>query len=180
MPQLKCFSKNHILRATGAGSSIWHQYMASSEDLTLVRISTSPDVVGLLTYHNHSILLYDERCSSKPDEKCSFRLCSRPHPLQRDLSRMYVAASPQYHIPSFPPVLLIASSSACCCTDTETAIYHDTITNMVSADILKPLHPFRGIGNVRDIAGAAMFLASEDASWVTGVCLPVDGGFTAR
>ena len=32
-----------------------------------------------------------------------------------------------------------------------------------------------------DVARAAVFLASEaDAGWITGVALPVDGGFTAR
>ena len=31
-----------------------------------------------------------------------------------------------------------------------------------------------------EIASAAAFLASDDASWVTGVALPVDGGFLAR
>jgi meso-butanediol dehydrogenase/(S,S)-butanediol dehydrogenase/diacetyl reductase len=30
------------------------------------------------------------------------------------------------------------------------------------------------------VAGAAAFLASDDASWVTGVALPVDGGFLAQ
>ena len=42
------------------------------------------------------------------------------------------------------------------------------------------IHPLKGIGMPRDIARAALFLASEDASWVTGVLLPVDGGFTAQ
>ena len=31
-----------------------------------------------------------------------------------------------------------------------------------------------------EVASAAAFLASDDASWVTGVALPVDGGFLAR
>jgi NAD(P)-dependent dehydrogenase (short-subunit alcohol dehydrogenase family) len=30
------------------------------------------------------------------------------------------------------------------------------------------------------VAGAAYFLASDDAAWVTGIALPVDGGYTAR
>ncbi|KAI4849014.1 NAD(P)-binding protein [Aureobasidium sp. EXF-8845] len=42
------------------------------------------------------------------------------------------------------------------------------------------LHPFRGLGIPDDIARAAVFLASEDSSWITGVALPVDGGYTAR
>lgn len=41
-------------------------------------------------------------------------------------------------------------------------------------------HPFRGLGEPEDIAKAAVFLASDDASWITGVPLAVDGGFTAQ
>lgn len=40
-------------------------------------------------------------------------------------------------------------------------------------------HPFRGLGTPQDIARAALFLASEDASWVTGIGLTVDGGYTS-
>ena len=40
-------------------------------------------------------------------------------------------------------------------------------------------HPFRGLGTPQDIARAAVFLASEDAGWVTGIGLPVDGGYTS-
>jgi len=40
------------------------------------------------------------------------------------------------------------------------------------------LHPFRGLGKPQDIANAAVFLASEENTWITGVCLPVDGGYT--
>lgn len=40
-------------------------------------------------------------------------------------------------------------------------------------------YPLERLGKPEDIAGAAFYLASDDASWVTGVALPVDGGFTA-
>ena len=35
------------------------------------------------------------------------------------------------------------------------------------------------IGRPEDIAAAILYLASDDASFVTGVALPVDGGYTA-
>ena len=43
---------------------------------------------------------------------------------------------------------------------------------------LVALHPMGRLGLAEDIAGAAFFLASDDAAWVTGVALPVDGGYT--
>jgi len=36
------------------------------------------------------------------------------------------------------------------------------------------------LGNPEDMAGAAVFFGSDDSSWVTGVILPIDGGFTAQ
>lgn len=43
-------------------------------------------------------------------------------------------------------------------------------------------HPLGGggLGDVRDVARAAVFLAGDDARWVTGVGLPVDGGYLLR
>ena len=38
----------------------------------------------------------------------------------------------------------------------------------------------RKMGTAWDIANAALFLASDEASFITGVALPVDGGQSAR
>ncbi|MBV9538709.1 MAG: SDR family oxidoreductase [Acidisphaera sp.] len=38
--------------------------------------------------------------------------------------------------------------------------------------------PMRRMGDAWDVARAAVFLASDDASYITGVCLPVDGGLS--
>jgi NAD(P)-dependent dehydrogenase (short-subunit alcohol dehydrogenase family) len=39
-------------------------------------------------------------------------------------------------------------------------------------------HPIGRLGRPIDVADAFVYLASEDAAWVTGVALVVDGGFT--
>jgi NAD(P)-dependent dehydrogenase (short-subunit alcohol dehydrogenase family) len=41
-------------------------------------------------------------------------------------------------------------------------------------------HPLRRIGQPQDLAGPAVFLLSDDAGWMTGQTLIVDGGFTAQ
>ena len=40
-------------------------------------------------------------------------------------------------------------------------------------------HPLRRIGTPGDIAGVVAFLASEDAAFISGAMVVVDGGFTA-
>jgi NAD(P)-dependent dehydrogenase (short-subunit alcohol dehydrogenase family) len=40
--------------------------------------------------------------------------------------------------------------------------------------------PMGRMGTGWDIANAAVFLASDEASYITGVCLPVDGGITCK
>lgn len=46
------------------------------------------------------------------------------------------------------------------------------------ADRFREVYPLGRVGEPSDIASAIAFLASSDASWITGVTLPVDGGGT--
>jgi len=47
-------------------------------------------------------------------------------------------------------------------------------------DFLVDLHPMGRLGQPEEIASVATFLASNDASFINGITLPVDGGYTAR
>lgn len=64
----------------------------------------------------------------------------------------------------------------------ETPVYN---TFMSDEDVAATLptfdafHPLGRNGQPADVAEAILFLASEDASWITGSVLPVDGGVTA-
>jgi NAD(P)-dependent dehydrogenase (short-subunit alcohol dehydrogenase family) len=40
-------------------------------------------------------------------------------------------------------------------------------------------HPIGRLGRPEDIAGLAIYLASDESSWVTGAALPIDGGYLA-
>jgi len=51
---------------------------------------------------------------------------------------------------------------------------YNSVEEMVAAR--KAAVPLGRMGTAWDIANAAVFLASEEAQFITGVCLPVDGG----
>jgi len=43
-----------------------------------------------------------------------------------------------------------------------------------------PLHLLNRYGTAEEVANAILFLASDEASFITGTCLMVDGGYTAK
>jgi NAD(P)-dependent dehydrogenase (short-subunit alcohol dehydrogenase family) len=62
----------------------------------------------------------------------------------------------------------------------DTPLIHDSSGDLY--DYIKPLiasHPIGRIAQPEEIADAVVFLASEKASYITGVALPIDGGYTA-
>ena len=46
-------------------------------------------------------------------------------------------------------------------------------------DNLVNLHPIGRLGEPREVARTVLFLASDDASFITDVTLPIDGGYTS-
>jgi NAD(P)-dependent dehydrogenase (short-subunit alcohol dehydrogenase family) len=46
-------------------------------------------------------------------------------------------------------------------------------------DRVAPLHMLGRLGEPREVANAALFLASDEASFITATHLPVDGGYVA-
>ncbi|KEY71647.1 hypothetical protein S7711_10033 [Stachybotrys chartarum IBT 7711] len=70
--------------------------------------------------------------------------------------------------------------NAICPGYTHTAIFKNTVAHLDDIAGINERHPLHGVGVPEDIVGAAIFLASPEARWITGVCLPVDGGYTAQ
>jgi NAD(P)-dependent dehydrogenase (short-subunit alcohol dehydrogenase family) len=62
--------------------------------------------------------------------------------------------------------------------DTELAslLVHD----QDSTDEYRRLMPVSRLGRTEDVAQIVAFLLSDDASWITGQCIAVDGGHTVR
>jgi meso-butanediol dehydrogenase/(S,S)-butanediol dehydrogenase/diacetyl reductase len=64
----------------------------------------------------------------------------------------------------------------------ETDINRDHLRQLrTSGEIqeLEKAHPLGLAGRPEDVAAAALYLASDEAHWNTGCCLPVDGGVSA-
>ncbi len=61
---------------------------------------------------------------------------------------------------------------------TETAMTAALFADPERRRRLVAMHPLGRLGKVEDIANAVVFLASDEASWITGQALAVDGGFT--
>lgn len=69
----------------------------------------------------------------------------------------------------------------CICPGTiRTPIWdHRLARNPATFERLAKWYPLGRIGEPADVASAALFLASDEAAWITGTVLPVDGGFMA-
>lgn len=64
----------------------------------------------------------------------------------------------------------------------ETPVYNTFLSDEQVKEVLptfNAFHPLGRNGQAKDVAEAILFLASEQASWITGTILPVDGGVTA-
>jgi NAD(P)-dependent dehydrogenase (short-subunit alcohol dehydrogenase family) len=74
--------------------------------------------------------------------------------------------------------------NAICCGEIETPLFVREAGQLgLSVDQfrarLNEAHPIGRIGRPREAADAVVFLASDDASFITGALLPVDGGYSA-
>ena len=62
----------------------------------------------------------------------------------------------------------------------ETDINRDDLANPAKREYMINRIPLRRLGQPADLGGPVAFLASDDAAYVTGAFLLVDGGFLAN
>lgn len=48
------------------------------------------------------------------------------------------------------------------------------------SSMVQSIYPLQRLGSVEDVANMALFLASDEAAWITGGIFPVDGGLTTH
>lgn len=69
-------------------------------------------------------------------------------------------------------------------TAIDTNMLKELIANSEDSDAVreyfKNMTPTPGMPTPEDVAAAALFLASDEANFITGIVLPIDGGYTAR
>jgi NAD(P)-dependent dehydrogenase (short-subunit alcohol dehydrogenase family) len=70
-------------------------------------------------------------------------------------------------------------ANAICPGFIETPMFDSFVADLPMAPAIKEQHKVGRFGRADEVAGVAFFLASDDASFVSGVALPVDGGYVA-
>ena len=61
----------------------------------------------------------------------------------------------------------------------ETPLVADVIKTPEEYQTLADKHPMHRLGQPEEIAYGALYLASDESAFVTGIALPIDGGYTA-
>jgi len=69
--------------------------------------------------------------------------------------------------------------NAICPSVTRTAMTADALKNPAFVKSVEDRIPLQRLGEPEDMAAAITFLASDDAAYITGLIMPVDGGVTA-
>ncbi len=73
--------------------------------------------------------------------------------------------------------------NALCPSFVETDLTAAVLSKAANPDAIRRerigVHPLGRLGQPEDLAGLAVYLASEESSWVTGATFPVDGGYLA-
>lgn len=62
----------------------------------------------------------------------------------------------------------------------DTPMIAPMLTNERRIERFATSHPIGRIGTPDDVAYCALYLASDESSWVTGAVFPIDGGFTSQ
>jgi hypothetical protein len=87
----------------------------------------------------------------------------RPDPRHRDLVRTRLGRSPRHSGQLHRPETILTEKNKA------------WIPEQQQQQLIQS-HPLRRLGTPQDVAQAAVYLASDEASWITGVVLDISGG----
>ena len=70
--------------------------------------------------------------------------------------------------------------NAICPAAIETEMFHRFAPDEATRQWMAGMHPVGRLGQPEEIASAVLYLCSPGAAFLTGVILPIDGGWTAQ
>ena len=74
--------------------------------------------------------------------------------------------------------MVLLTCNAICPGYFDTELTHETLITDSFTQYMKATVPVGRYGHEGELNAAAIFLGSEEASYCTGIILPVDGGYT--
>ncbi len=168
-----------LMNNAGVGSKDWRDHHQHQPERRLLRpYPCLPDHggAGRRRHRQHGL----GRGSGRPD--APGRVSRRPGAIEAVSS--YVAS--KHGVVGLTKQFAVAFGkvgvrvNAVCPGYVETPIIEAIRGRKGGQEFLTSLHPMGRLGQPEEVAEVAAFLASDAASFVTGVAMPVDGGYSAR
>ena len=164
------------------GTCTTHDYPLIGKDIGAQR------VLKRLTDNGHQLILFTMRSDDKMDEFYRqgntylsdvvnwFRINNIPlYGIQSNPTQLQWTTSPKSHAD-----FMIDDSAIGCPLKWDLSISNRPFVDWIELekilDVMKEKTPLKRLGQPADVAYALLFLASDEANFINGIVLPIDGG----